>query len=100
MTPNPSEAKDETTRTSRASPRRTPTGENRLRDAERSRRQLLAAALDEFAAKGYAATRVQDIAERAGVNKQLVNYYFGGKEGLYRELQRQWEAHEASFTRT
>ena len=97
MTPNPSQAEARTARTSRASPRRAPTAENRLRDAERSRRKLLAAALDEFAAKGYAATRVQDIAERAGVNKQLVNYYFGGKEGLYRELQGQWEAREASF---
>lgn len=64
--------------------------EERLRDAERSRRLLLGAALDVFAAKGFAGARVQDIAERAGVNKQLISYYFGGKEGLYRELQRGW----------
>ena len=85
------------TKTGRALPRRAPAPGERQRDAERSRRQLLAAALDEFSARGYAATRVQDIAERAGVNKQLVNYYFGGKEGLYRELQRAWEDHEATF---
>ncbi len=29
---------------------------------------------------------MQDIADRAGVNKQLINYYFGGKEGLYQGL--------------
>ena len=31
-----------------------------------------------------------DIARRAGVNKQLINYYFGSKEGLYLALQRAW----------
>jgi TetR/AcrR family transcriptional regulator len=78
-------------------PRRSPAPEERQADAERSRRQLLAAAFDEFAEKGYAGARVQEIAARAGVNKQLINYYFGGKEGLYRALQRQWLEREASF---
>jgi TetR/AcrR family transcriptional regulator len=78
-------------------PRRSPAPEERQADAERSRRQLLSAAFDEFAAKGYAGARVQEIAAKAGVNKQLINYYFGGKEGLYRELQKQWLAQEATF---
>jgi AcrR family transcriptional regulator len=78
-------------------PRRSPAPEERQADAERSRRQLLAAAFDEFAEKGYAGARVQEIAVRAGVNKQLINYYFGGKEGLYRALQRQWLEREATF---
>jgi len=78
-------------------PRRAPAPEDRQRDAERSRRCLLAAALDEFAAKGFAGARVQEIAERAGINKQLISYYFGGKEGLYRALQRSWQESEASF---
>jgi TetR/AcrR family transcriptional regulator len=78
-------------------PRRAPAPEDRVRDAERSRRCLLSAALDEFAAKGFAGARVQDIASRAGVNKQLISYYFGGKEGLYRELQRSWQETEAGF---
>jgi TetR/AcrR family transcriptional regulator len=77
--------------------RRAPAPEERQRDAERSRRCLLAAALDEFAAKGFAGARVQDIARRAGVNKQLISYYFGGKEGLYRALQRSWQEAEAGF---
>jgi TetR/AcrR family transcriptional regulator len=81
-----------------SSTRRAPAPEDRQRDAERSRRQLLAAALDEFAAKGFAGARVQDIAARAGLNKHLISYYFGGKEGLYLELQRAWQESEATFT--
>jgi TetR/AcrR family transcriptional regulator len=77
---------------------RAPTGDERERDADRSRRQLLAAALDEFSANGFAGTRVADIAARAGVNKQLINYYFDSKEGLYRELQRTWLQREATFS--
>lgn len=58
---------------------------------------MLAAALDEFAAKGYAGARVQDIADRAGVNKQLITYDFGGKDGLYRALAQSWLDQEAAF---
>jgi TetR/AcrR family transcriptional regulator len=78
-------------------PRRVPRPEERKLDAERSRRRLLDAALDEFAAKGYAGARVQDIADRAGLNKQLINYYFGGKEGLFHALRRQWLDHETTI---
>ncbi|QKG25410.1 TetR/AcrR family transcriptional regulator [Actinomadura verrucosospora] len=78
-------------------PRRAPAPGERKLDAERSRRLLLDAALEEFAAKGYAGARVQDIADRAGVNKQLINYYFGGKEGLYREIACRWRETEAGF---
>ena len=74
--------------------RRAPPADERLRDAERSRRLLLGAALDVFAEKGFAGARVQEIAERAGVNKQLISYYFGGKEGLYKELQLTWRKRE------
>jgi TetR/AcrR family transcriptional regulator len=79
-------------------PRRAPRPEERQRDAERTRQQLLAAALDEFSAKGFSGARVQDIAARAGVNKQLINYYFGSKEGLYEALQEMWRQQEAAFT--
>jgi TetR/AcrR family transcriptional regulator len=60
------------------------------RDPERTKRRILDAAKVEFGDKGYAAARVSDIADRAGVNKQLISYYFGGKEGLYQELAGQW----------
>lgn len=66
------------------SPRRAPA--ERQRDPERTKAQLLEAAKAEFGAKGYAAARVSEIAARAGVNKQLISYYFGGKEGLYNAL--------------
>lgn len=61
---------------------------------------LLEAALDEFAAKGFSGARVAEIAARAGVNRQLISYYFGGKEGLYRELQRLRLSRESALTET
>lgn len=78
-------------------PRRSPDPEERQRDAGNSRRLLLDAALEEFAAKGFAGARVQDIAARAGLNKQLISYYFEGKAGLYRGLQDLWSEREAGF---
>ncbi len=78
-------------------PRRAPAGADRQRDAERSRQALLSAALDEFSVHGFAGARVADIARRAGLNKQLINYYFGSKEGLYLALQRAWLEREQSF---
>jgi TetR/AcrR family transcriptional regulator len=80
-----------------AGPRRAPSPAERQRDAGRSRQALLAAALDEFAERGYAGARVADIARRAGVNKQLINYYFGSKEGLYLALQQEWLDREEGF---
>ncbi len=47
-------------------------------------RRLIAAACEEFARHGYASARVRQIADTARVNLAAVNYYFGGKEGLYR----------------
>jgi TetR/AcrR family transcriptional regulator len=76
---------------------RAPAPDERRRDAERSRERLIAAALEEFAAKGYAGARVKDIAARAGLNPQLITYYFGGKEGLYKAVQEHWEQLESSF---
>jgi TetR/AcrR family transcriptional regulator len=51
---------------------------NAARDA------ILAAARGEFSAKGLKGARVNEIAARAGSNKQLIYYYFGSKEALYR----------------
>ncbi|RAI43392.1 TetR/AcrR family transcriptional regulator [Rhodoplanes roseus] len=55
----------------------------RTRDPVATRRALLEAARREFAAKGLAGARVDEIAERAGVNKQLVYHHFGDKDALY-----------------
>jgi TetR/AcrR family transcriptional regulator len=58
----------------------------RERNPERSRERILDAALEEFAAKGFAGARVEAIAKAAGLNKQLISHHFGGKEGLYRAV--------------
>ena len=54
-----------------------------VRDAERTRQALLAAAEIEFASKGLAGARVDIIAEQAAANKRMLYYYFGSKEDLY-----------------
>lgn len=51
-----------------------------------SRELLLAAARREFARRGFEGARVDEIAKRAGVNKQLVYHHFGNKEALYRQV--------------
>jgi AcrR family transcriptional regulator len=55
----------------------------RRRDAAATRGRILDAALKEFAAKGFDAARIEDIAEQAGANRRMAYYYFGSKEGLY-----------------
>lgn len=54
----------------------------RLTAAER-RSQLISVGRAVFAERGYDATSVEEIAERAGVSKPIVYEHFGGKEGLY-----------------
>jgi AcrR family transcriptional regulator len=54
-----------------------------LRDADRTRQALLAAAEIEFSTKGLAGARVDVIAEQAAANKRMLYYYFGSKEDLY-----------------
>src|SRR3569833_1616882 len=53
------------------------------RDPAATRGKLLAAARREFASSGLAGARVDEIAARAGVNKQLLYHYFGDKDALY-----------------
>ncbi|QFU92867.1 TetR/AcrR family transcriptional regulator [Amycolatopsis sp. YIM 10] len=78
--------------------RRSPAPEDRQRDAERTKARILEAAKAEFGAKGFTAARVGDIAARAGINKQLISYYFGGKEGLYAEVTRALFQHNRGLT--
>ena len=59
-----------------------------LRDPERTRRRILAAALEEFSKGGFAGARVGGIARRAKVNKRMLYHYFTDKEGLFRAVLR------------
>ena len=63
-----------------------PATEERLRDADRSQAIILAAARDEFAESGLGGARMDRIAERAGLNKRLIYYYFEDKEKLFQAV--------------
>ena len=56
---------------------------NSAPDAINSRERLLRAASLEFAAQGLRGARVDVIARRAKINKQLIYYHFGNKDSLY-----------------
>ncbi len=57
--------------------------EPRQRDSERSQQALLSAARDEFSEHGLGGARVDRIAQRAGVDKRLIYYYFQNKDSLF-----------------
>src|SRR5215510_3850768 len=81
-----------------ANPRRTRTAARRRKDApaqdariarrEKRRAAILAAALEEFAARGFADTRLDDVARRAHIAKGTIYLYFRDKESLFQELVR------------
>jgi AcrR family transcriptional regulator len=64
-------------------------GDERDDDRRNARREaILAAALEEFSARGFAAARLDDVARRAGVAKGTIYLYFSDKESLFQELVR------------
>ena len=58
----------------------------RRRDAAATRDALLAAGTELFAERGYDGVPVWAVAQKAGVNKAMINYHFGGKRKLYRAI--------------
>ncbi|MEO1050536.1 MAG: TetR/AcrR family transcriptional regulator [Bacteroidota bacterium] len=56
-----------------------PTTEEKIKNAAR----------DIFMRKGYAATKTRDIAEEAGINLALLNYYFRSKEKLFQQIMKE-----------
>jgi TetR/AcrR family transcriptional regulator len=64
-----------------------------------SREVILDAARAEFAERGFAATRLQDIGRAAGLSHPTLLYYFGSKEGLYAAVLEQAVADWAAETR-
>src|SRR2546430_15318416 len=63
--------------------------DGRTRRREDTRQRLYEAAVDLIAERGYSATTVDDIAERAGVAKGTVYYNFPSKPALFEEVLRQ-----------
>jgi len=57
--------------------------------SQAKREAILAAALDEFSERGFAAARLDDVARRAGVAKGTIYLYFSDKESLFQELIRE-----------
>jgi len=64
-----------------------PTAASRRSDRAAERRAaIVQAAMDEFIARGFAATRLDDIAKRAGVAKGTIYLHFKDKESMFEEL--------------
>jgi AcrR family transcriptional regulator len=59
---------------------------NRAERAAERRGAIIEAALDEFVARGFTATRIDDIASRAGVAKGTIYLHFKDKESMFEEL--------------
>jgi TetR/AcrR family transcriptional regulator len=64
--------------------------EKRERRKEARPGELLAAALDLFVEKGFAATRAEEVAQRAGVSKGTLFLYFPSKEELFKAVVREF----------
>lgn len=60
--------------------------ETRKEQKERRRQEIIYTALELFVSKGYAATKITDIAKRANMSRGLMFHYFESKENLYEEL--------------
>src|SRR5690242_6970944 len=57
-----------------------------LPQADEVRTRILSAAEDVFAERGYRAATTREIAERAGMGKRMLFYYFENKEAVYRSV--------------
>mgnify|MGYP002137618764 CR=1 FL=1 len=60
--------------------------DTRSNDADETRNNILEIAAREFADKGLAGARIDEIAEKTSSSKRMIYYYFGGKEELYRAV--------------
>jgi AcrR family transcriptional regulator len=56
------------------------------RPADLTRDNLIEAAIAVFSAKGFEGGSVREITQAANANQAAINYHFGGKDGLYREV--------------
>jgi tetracycline repressor-like protein len=58
------------------------------RPSDITRERILKAARSLFADRGYQDTSIRAVVAKARVNQAAINYHFGGKDGLYREVLR------------
>jgi AcrR family transcriptional regulator len=85
-------ARRTTTGTARASDQKVVSAEmppiklNRAERAAERRQAIIEAAMEEFIARGFAATRLDDVARRAGVAKGTIYLHFKDKESMFEEL--------------
>ncbi|QIM50969.1 TetR/AcrR family transcriptional regulator [Hydrogenophaga crocea] len=90
----------------RPQPAATPAAPRRARRKEARPGELIEAALALFVEKGFAATRVEEVAARAGVSKGTLFLYFPSKEDLFKAVVREniagrfpeWDNELAQFT--
>jgi AcrR family transcriptional regulator len=68
---------------------RRPTGPRWRRRKDARPEEIIAAALEVFADRGFAATKLEDVARRAGVTKGTIYLYFENKEALFKALIRE-----------
>ena len=76
---------NETVHSARRSARKAapPKETTRTNDPERTMANILEVAMAEFAEKGLAGARIDEIAAATQTSKRMIYYYFGSKEGLY-----------------
>ena len=75
-----------TSRKTRPSPARKGSPNRRRQASEQRREAILRAALETFAAEGFAAARLDDIAAKAGVAKGTIYLFFDDKEHLFEQM--------------
>jgi len=84
--PARSRAEGKAAATGRRNPSSAKPALNRAERTAERRAAIVAAALDEFIARGFTATRLDDIARRAGVAKGTIYLHFKDKESMFEEL--------------
>src|SRR5881296_3561364 len=75
-------------KTAAAAPAPLKPASNRAERAAERRGAIIEAAMEEFIARGFAATRLDDVAKRAGVAKGTIYLHFRDKESMFEELVR------------
>ena len=58
----------------------------RVNNPQRTIAEIIKVASQEFASKGYAGVRIEQLAEMTLTSKRMIYYYFGGKDGLYQKV--------------